>query len=127
MPKPPEIDFGFIHEDEKTWDLDLPSEEMDLKELESNLDIAYLDKEGTDDWNLTLRELIDKPEKQPGHYEKIQKADIKYPIHIYFFKGSWRIIDGVHRLCKAFMKGRKTIFVCKVPSEMIPRILKETA
>jgi len=125
MPKPSEIDFGFLHVDEKTWDLDLPIEEMDLKELESNLDIAYLDKEGTDDWNLTLRELIKNPEKEPGHYEKIQKADMKYPIKIYFFQGAWRILDGVHRLCKAIMEGRKTISVCKVPPEMIPMILKD--
>jgi hypothetical protein len=125
MPKPKEIDFGFTHVDEKTWDLNILPEVMDIKELEQNLDIAYLDKEGTDDWNLTLRELINDPEKQPGHYDKIQKADMKYPIKIYFFGGSWKILDGVHRLCKAVIEGRKTISVCKVPPEMIPKILKE--
>ncbi len=125
MPKPKEIDFGFIHEDSKTWDLDISSEEMAIEKLESNLDIAYLDKEGTDDWNLTLRELINTPEKQPGHYQKIKNAEMKYPIKIYFFKGSWKILDGVHRLCKAVMEGKKTITVCKIPPEMIPKILKE--
>ena len=124
MPKPKEIDFGFIHVDEKTWNLNLPIEEMDIKELDSNLDIAYLDKQGTDDWNLTLRELIHAPENEPGHYEKIIKADMKYPIKIYFFRGSWKILDGVHRLCKAIMENKKTIMVCKVPPEMIPKILK---
>ena len=88
MPKPKEIDFGFIHEDSKTWDLDISSEEMAIEKLESNLDIAYLDKEGTDDWNLTLRELINTPEKQPGHYQKIKNAEMKYPIKIYFFKST---------------------------------------
>lgn len=124
MPKPKEIDFGFIHVDEKTWDLGIPSEEMDIKELESNLDIAYLDKEGTDDWNLTPRELINDPEKQPGHYGKIKRADMKYPIKIYFFGGSWKILDGIHRLCKAILEGRKTISVCKIPPEMIHKILR---
>ena len=127
MPKPKEIDFGFIHEDSKIWKLDIPSEEMPLPELESNLDIPYLDKEGTDDWNLTLRELINNPEKEPGHYSKIKNVQMEYPIEIYFFGGSWKILDGVHRLCKAIMDGRKTIAVRKVTHEMISRILKEAA
>lgn len=124
MPRPPEIDFGFIHEDSKIWRLHLPSEEMALEELAPNLDIAYLEKEGTDDWNLTLRELIEFPEKNPSHYQRIKDTDLKYPINIYFFKGSWKILDGVHRLCKAIMEGRTTIAVCKITPAMIPFILK---
>ena len=123
MPKPKEINFGFIHVDEKTWDLNIEPEEMDIKELESNLNIAYLDKQGTDDWNLTPWQLIKEPEKEPGHYDKIKKADLKYPIKIYFFRGSWKILDGVHRLCKAIMEDKQTIMVCKVPPEMIPKII----
>lgn len=124
MPKPKEIDFGFIHVDQKTWGLNIKPEEMDIRELESNLDIAYLDKKGTDDWNLTPRQLINEPEKEPDHYEKVQKAELKYPIKIYYFRGSWKILDGVHRLCKAIIENRQTIMVCKVPPEMIPKITK---
>ncbi|MBI2990264.1 MAG: hypothetical protein HYY51_03705 [Candidatus Magasanikbacteria bacterium] len=127
MPRPKEIDFGFVHEDSKIWRLDIPSEEMSITELESNLDIHYLDKEDTDDWDLTLRELIESPEKEPGHYEKIKNLQMKYPIEIYFFGGSWKILDGVHRFCKAVMEGKKTITVRKVTPEMISKILKETA
>ncbi len=127
MSKPKEIDFGFIHDDSKIWKLDIPSEEMLIAELESNLDIAYLDKEGTDDWNLTLRDLINSPETEPGHYEKIKNVQMKYPIKVYFFGGSWKILDGVHRFCKAVMEDRETISVRKVTDEMIPNILKESA
>ena len=127
MPRPKEIDFGFNHEDSKIWKLDIPSEEMPITELESNLDIPYLEKEGTDDWNLTLRELIASLEKEPGHYEKIKSVQMEYPIEIYFFGGSWKILDGVHRFCRAIMEGRKTITVRKVTPEMISRILKEAA
>ena len=125
MPLPPEIDFGFRHEDSKIWSLKLASEDMNIEELASNLNIAYLDKEGTDDWNLTLKELIAFLEKNPSHYQRIERADLKYPINIYFFKGSWKILDGVHRLCKAIMEGKKTIAVCKITPAMIPLILKE--
>lgn len=127
MPKPKAIDFGFIYEDSKIWKLDIPFEEMLMTELESNLDIPYLEKEGTDDWNLTLRELIDNPEKEPGHYNKIKSVQMEYPIEIYFFKGSWKILDGVHRFCRSIMEGKKTIAVRKVTPAMIPRILKAAA
>ncbi len=126
MPRPAAIDFGFVYDDEKIWNLHIAAEEMDIEQLEQNLDIAYLDKEGTDDWNLTLRELLCNPEKQSGHYEKITRADMQYPIHIYFFRDSWKILDGVHRLCKAIMEQKKTISVCKVAPWMIPRIIKES-
>lgn len=125
MTRPKEIDFGFKHEDSKIWKLDIPAEEIPIAELESNLDIPYLEKEGTDDWNLTLRELITNPEKEPSHYQRVKSVQLKYPIQIYFFDGSWKILDGVHRSCKAVMDGKKTIIARKITAEMIPRILKE--
>lgn len=124
MHKPREIDFGFIHEDSKIWELDIPVEEMSIAELGSNLDIPYLEQEGTDDWNLTLRELIQNPEKEPTHFQRVQNADLNYPIQIYFFRGSWKILDGVHRLCKAIINGDNTIMVRKITDDLIPLVLK---
>ena len=49
MTKPKAIDFGFIHVDKKIWDLNLPAEELDLSLLKDNLNIPYLEREGTDD------------------------------------------------------------------------------
>ncbi|MBU1123963.1 hypothetical protein KJ652_05215 [Patescibacteria group bacterium] len=126
MPKPDEIDFGFAHDDKKIWDLDIPTEVISIDELEHNLDIAYLDMEGTDDWNLTLREFINAPEKQPGHNAVVKRVDMQYPIEIYFFKGSWKILDGVHRYCRAVLEGMKTISVRKIPDSMIPKICKDS-
>lgn len=123
MPRPKEIDFCFTYESSKIWKLDIPSEEISITELESNLDIPYLEKEGTDDWNLTLRELIKNPEKEPTHYERLKNVRLEYPIEIYFFGGTWKILDGVHRLCKAIREGKKTIAVRKVTDDMIPKIL----
>jgi len=127
MPRPDEIDFGFTHDDKKIWGLNIPTEEISIDELEHNLNIAYLDREGTDDWNLTLREFISDPEKQPGHYAVVKRVDMQFPIEIYFFKGSWKILDGTHRYCRAVMEGMKTIFVRIIPDHMIPQILKESS
>ncbi len=124
MGRPEEINFGFKHEDEKIWALNLPGEEVELSILEDNLNIPYLEKEGTDDWNLTPKELIENFQNEPTHYARIQNVSLEYPIKIYFFRGSWKILDGVHRYCKAIMEGRKSIMACKVNKDMIPKILK---
>jgi len=121
MTKPAEINYPFTYDYKKLWDLDIPTEEIPIDDLESNLGIAYLEKEGTDDWNLTLRELIEGPQSEPSHYKKIQEADIKYPIEIYFFNGEWRILDGVHRFCKAILSGDTTIKVRRVREENIQK------
>lgn len=126
MPIPKEIDFGFKIDTAKLWLLDLPVEEMSISELLSNLDIAYLDSEGTDDWNLTLRDLILTPEKEPSHFTKITNASLIYPIDIYWYRGDWRILDGVHRFCKAILENKKTIMVRKVPDINILDIVKNS-
>jgi hypothetical protein len=68
--------------------------------LDCNLDIPYLEKEDTNDWNLTSRELLENFEREILHREKVEKADINYPIEIYFHKNTWVILDGVHRFTK---------------------------
>ena len=124
MGRPPDIDFGFEWDDRKIWALDVPVEEILLRELESNLDIMYLDAEETDDWNLALRELIENPQKHPSHLAKIQSVQMEYPIAIYHFHGSWKILDGVHRYCRALLEGRKSIGVKKISDAMVFKILK---
>ena len=124
MGKPSEIDFGFDHDDRKIWDLDIPIEEISLQALERNLDIMYLEKEGTDDWNLTLRQFIQHPEQHPSHLKKIQNVQMEYPIAIYYFRGSWKILDGVHRYCRAILEGKESMSVRKVTDVLIPTIMK---
>ena len=109
MAKPKEISFGFECDNAKLWQLDIPHEELPIEVLEDNLDIAYLDTEGTDDWNLTPRELITHLEMYPSHSKKIKNVQMEYPIDLYFFNGSWKILDGVHRYCRAILEGKKTI------------------
>ncbi len=49
-------------------------------------------------------------------------ADLTYPIDIMENKGRWLILDGLHRLMKAYSLGMKKVVVRKVPRELIPQI-----
>lgn len=119
MPLPKILDIGFKINRKKLRKLDLPVEKILISELEHNLDIPYREKEGTDDRNLTPREFIKNIEKEFHHAEVIKKADISYPIEIFFHKWKRIILDWVHRFTKIVMLWHKTIKVRKIKPEII--------
>jgi len=122
MIKPKEIDIGFKINHKKLWQLDIPVEEIELSELNSNMDFPYLEKEGTDDWNLTPRQLIANFNEEHTHAEKVNKANLKFPIEIYFHHGNWIILDGVHRFVKAKRYKLRTIKVKKVSQNLLETV-----
>ena len=86
MPLPKILDIGFKINRKKLRKLDLTVEKILISELEHNLDIPYREKEGIDDRNLTPREFIKNIKKEVHHAKVIEKADISYPIEIFFHK-----------------------------------------
>ena len=60
----------------------------------------------------SAKDVLKHPEKYPEHYERIIKADLRYPVIIDGRKDKthyFNIIDGVHRLSKAFMKKKEHV------------------
>ena len=117
------VGFDFTWDSKKVWQLKLPVVEMDVKELLWHFDIPFWEKEDTDDYNLTPREVIKGGHGTKGHRNKIHAADLQYPIDIMKNKGRWLILDGLHRLVKAYESGHKTVRVRKVPRKEISKIL----
>jgi len=68
-------------------------------------------------------EVTKNPDKHSTHWKKIQEADLKYPIDIMENKGRWLILDGLHRLVKAYILKMKTVKVRKISRQKIPDIL----
>ncbi len=114
MPLPDILNTGFKSDEQRLRDVDIPVEEIALSDLDNNLDIAYLEQEGTDDWNLTPRMLLDSLAKEVTHAKQVEKVNFNYPINIYFHQGQWIILDGVHRYVKAHLKGARTIKVRRI-------------
>jgi hypothetical protein len=118
MPLPNILNTGFKIDEEKLWAIDISVEEIPIIDIEYNLDIPYLEQEGTSDWNLTPRMLIENFDKELWHARMVNEADIKYPIEIYFHQNVWIILDGVHRFTKYIRLGLKTIRVRKISPEI---------
>ena len=118
-----DVGFDFHWEEEKVWMRDYPVEKMDIQELVWHLDIPFLWSDGGV-YNLTSREVIENPDKYAKEYERTMKSDLKYPIDIMENKGHWLILDGLHRLTKAYVLGQTEVSVRKIPRAEIPNIEK---
>ncbi len=119
-----QVGFDFNWDSKKVWDLDVPTQTMDINELVWHFDIPFWEKDGTDDWNLTPWEVIHKKEGTTDHQRKVEEVDLKYPIDIMENKGKYVILDGLHRLVKAYMLGQKEVEVRIIPRKYIPDIVR---
>jgi hypothetical protein len=116
-----DVGFDFSWDEKKVWALDLPTTDMNISELTWHFDIPF-HWHGGDVYNLKSRDIIENPEKYKEEYERTMRADMKHPIDIMENKGRWLILDGLHRLMKAYILKMDKVRVRIVPREMIPQI-----
>ena len=116
-----EVGFDFRWDNKKVWALDVPVSSMDIKDLLWHFDYPFHWDLG-EKYNLTSKEILDNPEKYKSEYERTLKADLKHPIDVMHYKGRWLIVDGLHRLMKAYLLGMKEVQVRKIPEERIDEI-----
>lgn len=103
----------------KLRELDVPVVDFEIEKLIWNFNLPLWEKDGTDDWNLTPREVINKIEGSATHQNRVAEADLQYPILLLERNGKWLIIDGAHRLVKAFEAGHTTIKAKIFTHEMV--------
>ena len=118
-----DIGFNFSWDEPKVWKLNVPIEEMDIRELEWHFNIPFWWTKGGY-YNFKPIWVIEKPDKYPERNKRIMKSNLKYPLDVMFWKDRWLLLDGLHRLVKAKMIGQKTVKVRKIPQEVIPLIKK---
>jgi hypothetical protein len=116
-----DIDFDFGWVPEKVWDLNLPVEEMNIKDLEWHLDIPFWNSlEGY--YDVTPNDVLKDKDSHEAEYERVLAADVAHPLDVMFYKGRWLLLDGLHRLLKLKMQGKAMVRVRKVGQELIPLI-----
>ena len=118
-----DVGFDFHWDSKKVWKLDVPTTDMDIEKLVWHFEIPFWGKGSTNDYNLTPQEVIDRKSGTKEHFEKVKKADLKHPIDIMENKGRFLILDGLHRLVKAYISGMKKVNVRIIPREKIPKII----
>lgn len=104
-----DVGFDIYVDTSKLRDLPLSVTPMNIDDLIWCFELPVWEKDGTDDWNLTPREVIEKAEGTSEHVRKVEDASLDYPIVVIQNKDKWVILDGVHRLVKAYMLGHTQI------------------
>jgi hypothetical protein len=61
-----------------------------------------------------------KLKKYKEDVDKIQKADLAYPVIV---TGKHKIVDGFHRVAKAFVEGKKHVDVYVFPSDFMAKFI----
>ncbi len=116
-----EVGFDFSWSEEKVWALDIPVQEINIKELEWHFEIPFWDtKHGY--YDLKPNDVIDCPKNYQEEYDRAMSSNLSYPIDIMENKGRWLILDGLHRLVKAKILGETKVAVRKIPRDKIPNI-----
>lgn len=103
----------------KLRELPLPIVEIPIEALVWHFDMPVWAKDGTHDWNLTPWEVIRKTTGSDIHQKRVQEADLAYPIVVTQYKHHLVILDGVHRLVKAYQNKQETIKAKIIPEEYL--------
>lgn len=113
--------FNFRWSNELLWQLDEPTETMDIGDLVWHFDIPWLHTPGHR-FNLKPVDIMKYPDRYPEEYARTMRANTKYPIDIMYNNDRWLILDGLHRLMKLVDQGQKTVTVRKISRDLIPQI-----
>lgn len=100
------------------WALALPVTTLPMAELAWHLD-APVWSDGETDHALTPRMVLAAPHRYPDEWARLQAADLDYPVEVTFLKDRWLILDGLHRLAKAWRDGVSEMRVRIVPAEAL--------
>ncbi len=103
----------------KLRELPLPVVEVPLKKLIWHFDMPVWAKDDTDDWNLTPWDVINNKPGSTIHRQRMDEADLSYPIILTEYKSRLVALDGVHRLVKAYLQNQKKISAKIIPSEFL--------
>jgi hypothetical protein len=115
--------LGFHWDPNRLWALAIEPTEVELSELEWQLDLPFW-RDGDRIFAVTPREVAADPVRHREQYERTMAADLAYPIHLLQREHRLTILDGVHRLLKAYLRGTRTITAKVVLSEQLPDIVK---
>lgn len=116
------FDFG-NWEEEKIWALKLPVIDLDINDLVWHFDAPWWPDDNGERWMVTPWDVIRQIEGTLNEQSNIEKVDLNFPIEVLAHRDRLLILDGVHRLVKAYKQGDKKIKARIIPREKLPEII----
>ncbi len=113
-----EVYVDFHWSTPKLWALAINTAELNINELDWILDYPV--------WYMSVhsipREIMNNPNLDLAHSDRIKNADLNFPIHIIQWKERMLVLDGIHRLIKAKLAGKEKLKAKILKHEDISKI-----
>ena len=116
--------YDFVWDADKLLRLPLPVVTATVDSLRWHLDLPYW-RDGSRPFQVTPAQVKVDPARYQEQYQRTMAADLAYPLDLLFRSDRWVILDGVHRLLKADLRGLSQVRVRHLPAAMLPLILQE--
>lgn len=119
-----ELGLTFWWDVRKLWSVDLPTVEVPVAELEWLLDLPFWD-DGVHELALAPSTVAARPGEHLQEYRRTMTADLRCPINVIQLDDRLIVMDGVHRLLKAWLLGHHSITTKVAQPVDIPTFARE--
>ncbi|MFD2177169.1 hypothetical protein [Veronia pacifica] len=95
----------------KVWELPAPIEDAEMSVFEFMFDLPFWSSRPNAGmlFDISPNEVLENMNLYPHQKDRVENADIQYPIDLIFENGTYYILDGLHRLARHKLMGNKTI------------------
>ncbi|MGR3662062.1 MAG: hypothetical protein ACU0CA_12885 [Paracoccaceae bacterium] len=101
------------------WALELPVDEISVDKLVWQMDVPVWPDAAGAPYTVTPNQVLQNIGQNRREYERVLKADLRYPIEVFRIKQRLMILDGIHRLARTIMLGSRKISVRFVPENAV--------
>ncbi len=107
---------------QKLHALNIAVTRLDIDELRWHLTWKVWSNYGAP-FQISPSEVRKDPLRFSIHYERTMNAELSFPLYVIYWEDRWTILDGIHRLLKADILGEKSVPVCVVSDQDLPKII----
>ncbi len=109
--------------EKKIWAIELPVTTMNINELLWLMDVPFWKSDDGEEHTITPRAVIERHPHSTKEWARMMRADLSFPLDVLCYNGKWIILDGVHRLMKAYLEGAQDVAVRIFPQERFSEIV----
>ncbi|MFO6425498.1 hypothetical protein [Motilimonas sp. KMU-193] len=108
----------------KVWGLLAPIEDVELSDFEFLFELPFWSSRPNAGmlFDISPNQVLANMYLYPHQKERVEKADIQYPIDFIFENGTYYILDGLHRLARHKLLGNRTVKVRRHKLEIRTKI-----
>ncbi len=106
------------------WALDLPVEEIPINVLDWHLDVPVWPDTTGREYRVTPRQVICHPDTHAAEYARIERADLSFPLEVIPNRSRLMILDGIHRLCNAYLRRETVVQARRIPHSAIQTLVQ---